>query len=244
MSVSETYSHDTLLGGRVQFRQPKEGYRAAIDPVLLAAAVKANAGTRVLDAGCGSGAALLCLAARLPNIDVTGLEIQSPLAALAGDNIQLNKFEARARVVVGDLAALPDIVCAYPFDIVMTNPPFAADGTVSPKASVATAHHEGGVDLEQWVAACLKLLKPKGRLVMVHRADRLSEVMAALAKNCGDLQIYPIYPKAGHAAKRVIVDAGKERKTGDTVHGGLVLHEANGTYTPQAEGILRDSAAL
>jgi tRNA1(Val) A37 N6-methylase TrmN6 len=244
VSELETYSHDTLLGGRVQFRQPKDGYRAAIDPVLLAAAVKCNTGARVLDAGSGSGAALLCLAARIPNLDVTGLEIQAPLAALAEDNIKLNKFDARARVVVGDLTALPDIVCAYPFDIVMTNPPFGADGTVSPKASVATAHHESDVDLAHWVGACLKLLKPKGRLVMIHRADRLGEIMASLGKSCGDIQIYPIFPKLGQSAKRVIVDAGKERKTGDTLHGGLVLHEESGAYTPQAQAILRDSAAL
>jgi tRNA1(Val) A37 N6-methylase TrmN6 len=235
---------DTLLGGRVLIRQPKEGYRVAIDPVLLAAAVKAKAAERLLDVGCGTGAAMFCLAARIANIDISGLEIQPSLAALATEGLKLNNLETRARIIVGDLAALPDIICAYPFDVVMTNPPFGADGTVSPKASVATAHHESDVDLAQWIHACLKLLRPKGRLVIIHRADRLGAIMAPLTPSCGDIQIYPIFPKAGQPAKRVIIDAGKDRKTGETLHAGLVLQSENGDYTARAEAILRRAEAI
>lgn len=235
---------DTLLNGRVRLRQPSEGYRVAIDPVLLAAAVQAQAGQRVLDAGCGTGAAMLCLAMRVPGIDVTGLEIQPELAALAEENVKLNNLSARGQVVVGDLLALPDIVCAYPFDIVMTNPPYGADGTVSPKASVAIAHHEGEAELSQWIGACLKLLKPKGRLVMIHRADRLSEIMAALVNECGDIRVLPIFPKAHQPARRVIIDAGKGRGTGDTIHLGLVLHSESGAYTTEADAVLRECVAL
>jgi len=239
-----TTTDDALLNGRVRLRQPKEGYRTAIDPVLLAACVRAEGRERVLDAGCGTGAAMLCLAARISGIDVTGLEIQPELAALAEENIAQNNLQSRARVVAGDLAALPDIVCAYPFDIVITNPPYGPDGTLSPDASLATAHHESHVDLARWIAACLKLLKPKGRLVMIHRADRLSEIMAALAPTCGDIQIHPIFPKAGQPAKRVIVDAGKDRRTGDSLHSGLILHGDDGAYTPGTQAILRDLATL
>jgi tRNA1(Val) A37 N6-methylase TrmN6 len=235
---------DTLLGGRVHLRQPKDGYRAAIDPVLLAAAVKAKAGDRVLDVGCGTGAAMFCLAARIPSIDISGLEIQPNLAALATLGVKLNHLEARARIIVGDLAALPDVVCASPFDIVMTNPPFGPDGTVSPKASVASAHHESHVSLNQWITACLKLLKPKGRFVMIHRADRLSEIMAALSLSCGDIQVTPIFPKASQPAKRIVIDAGKDRQTGDAIHAGIVLHSENGPYTTQAEAILRDAQPI
>jgi tRNA1(Val) A37 N6-methylase TrmN6 len=234
---------DTLLGGRVKLRQPKEGYRAAIDPVLLAAATRVQPGQRVLDVGCGTGAAMFCLAARLPTVDVSGLERQPELAVLAQEGIQLNGWAARARVVNGDLMALPDLICGYLFDIIMTNPPFAADGTVSPKQSVAQAHHESDVDLGQWIKACLGLLKPKGRLVMIHRADRLSEICAALAPTCGDIHIRPVFSKEGQPAKRVVVDAGKDRKTGDTILPGLILHAAGGAFTPQADAILRHAAA-
>ncbi len=235
---------DTLLGGRVKLRQPKHGYRAAIDPVLLAAATRVQPGQRVLDVGCGTGAAMFCLAARLPNVDVSGLERQPELAALAQDGIQLNGLAARARVVTGDLMALPDLICGFLFDIVITNPPFAADGTVSPNQSVAAAHHESDVDLTQWIKACLGLMKPKGRLVMIHRADRLSEICAALSPTCGDIHIRSVFPKQGQPAKRVIVNAGKDRKTGDTILPGLILHEAEGGFTTQADAILRHAAAL
>ncbi|MBL8629452.1 MAG: methyltransferase domain-containing protein [Rhodospirillaceae bacterium] len=245
----ENITEDTLLGGRVKLRQPKDGYRAAIDPVLLAASVRVQSGQfqsskRVLDVGCGTGAAMFCLAVRLPSVDVSGLERQPDLAALAQEGIHLNNLGARARVVQGDLLALPDLICGFQFDVVMTNPPFAADGTVSPNASVAGAHHESDADLGQWIKACSGLLKPKGRLVMIHRADRLSEICAALSSAYGDIHIRPIQPKAGQPAKRVIIDAGKDRKTGDTLLPSLILHTADGEFTAAADAVLRNGADL
>jgi tRNA1(Val) A37 N6-methylase TrmN6 len=239
-----TFSDDTLLDGRVKIRQPTDGYRVAVDPVLLAAAVTAAPGQRVLDVGCGTGAAMFCLAARVPGVDVTGLEIQPALAKFAEEGVALNNLGARARVVVGDLMALPDIVCAFPFDVVMTNPPYGADGTVSPKKSLAQAHHEQGIELSDWVSACLKLLKPNGRLAVIHRADRLSELLAALKPQCGDIHVIPIFPKPGQPARRVIVEAGKGRKTGDTLTAGLVLQSSDGSFTPAAERVLRQARGL
>ncbi|MBL8644897.1 MAG: methyltransferase [Rhodospirillaceae bacterium] len=244
LSVARDVTDDALLNGRVRLRQPKTGYRAAIDPVLLAAAVRASGSARVLDAGCGTGAATFCLAARLPLVDVSGLERQPELAALAQEGVALNNLSARARIVQGDLMALPDLICAYPFDIVMTNPPYADGGTVSPDAQVAAAHHESDADLGQWIAACVGLLKPKGRLVLIHRADRLSEILSCLKLRCGDIRITPLFPKPGEPARRVIVDAGLDRKTGDTLHPGLVLHGPDGAFTPKAQAILRDGLPL
>lgn len=235
---------DTLLGGRVKIRQPESGYRAAIDPVLLAAAVPAHGRERVIDVGCGTGAAMFCLAARVPTVDVTGLEIQSQLSKLAHESIALNGWELRARIMPGDLALLSDIVCAQPFDIVMTNPPFVADGTAPPDASVAIAHRESHLDLAAWIKQSLKLLKSNGRIVVIHRADRLSELLAALHPACGDIKILPIAPREGEPAKRVIVDAGKGRKSPDVLRPPLVLHGANGRFTPQADAVLFHAAAL
>ena len=242
--TSPEVTEDTMLGGQVRIVQPKVGYRAAIDPVLLAAAVKGKARDRVLDVGCGTGAAMFCLAARIPGIDVSGLERQPDLAALAQASIKLNAFETRARVVVGDLSTLPDIICAAPFDIVISNPPFGSDGPPSPQPSIAAAHHESDMNLTQWIGACLKLLKPKGRFLLIHRADRLGEIMSALRPGCGDIHITPLFPKKGEPAKRVIIDAGKGRNTGDTINPGLVLHTATGAFTVEAETILRGAAGL
>lgn len=231
---------DRLLDGRVLIRQPASGYRVAVDPVLLAAAVPAGAGHRVLDAGCGTGAAMFCLAARVPGVHVTGIEVQAGLAAYARAGLALNGVETTAGVVSGSIADAP----ASAFDIVMTNPPFGADGTPPPDASLARAHMEGDIDLSAWIRLCLAALKPKGRLVVIHRADRLSDLLDALHGRTGDIRIRPIYPKAGQPARRVIVDAGKDRRSPDTLLPGLVLHEEDGRFTAAADAVLRHAGAL
>lgn len=231
---------DLLLDGRVQVRQPAHGYRVAIDPVLLAAAAPAKAGQEVLDAGCGTGAAMFCLAARVPGVRLTGLEIQPELADLARDGVSLNRLDSAARVVTGDLARAP----RNAFDIVITNPPFGDGGTPPPDASLARAHMEGDIGLAAWIGHCLAALAPKGRLVMIHRADRLSEIMTALSGRAGDIRIFPIFPKRGQAARRVIIDAGKDRRSPDSLFPGLVLHENDGSFTTAADAVLRGAAPL
>ena len=232
-----------MLGDRITVRQPVTGYRAAIDPVLLAAGVPARAGQSVLDAGCGTGAAMFCLAARVPGLSLTGLEVQTGLAAFAQEGAKLNSFDNAARILVGDICTPPREL-KNAFDIVLTNPPYGDAGSAPPNASLATAHMESDVDLSRWIAACLSCLKQKGRFVMIHRADRLSDILAALHEKAGDVHIFPIYPKAGEPARRVIVSAGKDRRSPDTLLPGLALHGEDGRYTQDAERILREAQAL
>jgi tRNA1(Val) A37 N6-methylase TrmN6 len=241
--MAENVTDDRLLGGRVVVRQPATGYRAAVDPVLLAAAVDAQPTARVLDAGCGTGAAAFCLAARVPGVRITGIERNPAMARWAREGVALNDLAARIVVIDGDLAAPPPAF-REAFDAVMTNPPYAAAGTPAPDAGRAAAHHESDLDLAAWVAACLGCLKPKGRLVVIHRADRLSELLAAVKPAAGDIRILPIHPRAGEPARRVIVDAGKGRRSPDTLRPALVLHDDGGAFTPAAQAVLRDAAAL
>ncbi len=235
-------TEDRLLGGRVIVRQPVDGYRAAVDPVLLAAAVRAKPRQKVLDAGCGTAAAMFCLGVRVPGLELTGLEVQPAHALLAAEGVALNKL-SDTFIITGDiLRPPPDLLNV--FDIVLTNPPYGDSGTAPPNESLAVAHMEGEVDVADWIAACLACLKPKGRLVMIHRADRLSDILAALHGRAGDIHILPIFPKAGQAARRVIIDAGKGRKSPDTLLPGLVLHEEGGAYTAAADAVLRAAEAL
>jgi tRNA1(Val) A37 N6-methylase TrmN6 len=237
-------TEDRLLDGKVRLLQPEAGYRAAIDPVLLAAAVPAKGGDRVLDAGCGAGASLLCLAARCPELVVTGIEIDAATCALAERNIALNGWQERLAAVAGSIAAPPPPLAEGGFDQVMTNPPYLAQGTRPPDASRATAHMEGVLDLAGWLEACLALLRPKGTLTLIHRADRLDAVLAALHGKAGEAMILPLWPMAGRPAKRVLVRARKGVRGPASLLPGLVLHQPDGAYTPGAEAILRGGKAL
>jgi tRNA1(Val) A37 N6-methylase TrmN6 len=237
---------DSLLGGQVIFYQPAEGYRAAIDPVLLAAAVPAAAGTRVLELGAGAGAASLCLVRRVSGCRVTGLEIDPALVSIACTNAAENGFGDRLDFDVGNVAAPPKELRESSFDAVMANPPFRArgSGTPSPDPGKQRANEEAETPLRVWLDAALEMLKPKGSLVMIHRADRLDEVVSHLHGRAGDIAIFPLWPGAGKPAKRVIVRARKGIGTGSAVLPGLVLHEADGKYTAAAEAVLRDGGAL
>ncbi len=234
---------DTLLDGRVKLRQPAAGYRVAIDPILLAAAVPARERDTVLDAGAGVGAAALCLAARLPGVTACGVEIQAPLAALFAENAAANGVDDRVRVETGDLFAH---VAEGGYDQVMTNPPYhpAGGGRPSPDASKQRANVEADFDLAAWVSACLALLRPKGVLTVIHDAGRLAELVAALAPRAGDVRILPLWPRRGQPARRVIVQARRNVATPSTLLPGLVLHGPDGRFTRAAERVLRDGEAL
>ena len=235
-------TQDLLLGGRLRLLQPADGYRAAIDPVLLAAAVPALAGQQVLDVGCGVGTAGLCLALREPECRVTGLELQTELADLAARNLLLNGLAERVEVACGDLRTPP-----FPpgsFDHVMTNPPYHQGGTLSPHAGKALANSEGELPLADWLKACCKLLKPKGSLVVIQRADRLEEMLGAMQGRLGGVTVYPLWPKAGREAKRVLLWGTKGSKAPLTLAAGLMLHEEDGSYTERADALLRQAAGL
>lgn len=238
MAVTE----DGLLGGRLRLLQPAEGYRAAIDPVLLAAAVAAPEGGHVLDLGCGTGAALLCLASRRPDLTLTGIDADESALDLARRSAALNGMAARCAF---ERRAVEDGLPRQSFDAVLTNPPYLAEGRgTAPAASRRDAHMEGGADLACWLDEAMRSLRPKGSLHVVHRADRLPEILALIAPRLGAIEILPLWPKAGAEARRVIVSARRDRKSPARLLPGLVLHEADGRFTAEAEAILRDGLAL
>jgi tRNA1(Val) A37 N6-methylase TrmN6 len=244
--VADDLTDDHLLGGRVRFSQPARGYRVAIDPVLLAAAVTPMPYQRVLDAGAGTGAASLCLAARVPECRVLGLELQRDLHRIASHNVTRNQFDRQVEVIQGDLQRPPARLSAASFDHVMSNPPhLAAEETQSPHRERALAHAETTLDLAGWVAGCLRMLKPEGYLTLIHRADRLDELLAALLGRAGDLVVFPLWPAAdGRAAKRVLIQGRKGARGPLRLVPGLVLHERDGAFTAAAQTVLRDGLAL
>jgi tRNA1(Val) A37 N6-methylase TrmN6 len=242
MSPIADTSEDALLDGAVALRQPRRGFRVAIDTVLLAAAVPALGGDTVFEPGAGCGAAALCLARRT-GCRVIGVETQAELVALAADNARRNGLEARVSVLAGSIGD-PLPAAAGPFDHAMANPPYLAPGrgTRPPDEARAAAHVEGEADLKRWIAAMLSALKPKGMLTLVHRADRLDAILAALDGKAGGIVVFPLWPRIGTPARRIIVRARKGRRTPLSLASGLVLHQPDGRYTAEADAILRGAA--
>jgi tRNA1(Val) A37 N6-methylase TrmN6 len=231
---------DALLGGRVRLLQPKNGLRAAIDPVLLAASVPAQAGHSVLEVGCGSGAAALCLAVRVSGVSVIGLDVQADLIQLARDSADLNRVSERVSFVAGDLLAIPPAFADKLFDHVMANPPFARQGSgrISPDPARALASMEGAADLAAWVEFCIAHVKVGGTVTFIHRADRAGEVASLFAASALTTVVCPLGPK------RALVQGNKIGAGSVAYISSLDLHQAGGQFSAKAETILRDAGAL
>jgi tRNA1(Val) A37 N6-methylase TrmN6 len=233
---------DSLLDGRVKVAQPDEGYRVAVDAVLLAAAVDAAEGAAILDLGCGVGSVGLCLAWRRPDLRITGLDREPAFVAAARANAAHNGMADRLQILGADLRdPLP-----HQFDQVVMNPPYlkAGTATVSAHPLKAAATAESEAKLADWIAAARDALKPGGVLTLIHRADRLDDVLACVARSFGGIAILPIHPKPDRAAKRIILRARLGSGEPLAILPGLVLHEENGAFSPAAERILREGTPL
>lgn len=231
-----------LLGGRLVLRQPKAGFRSASDAVLLAAAVSARPGERVLDWGSGAGAAGLCLGRRVEGLELHGLEGNPAMAALSEANAAANGLDWR--VHVGRVERPPAELKALEFDHVLTNPPyFRADFRASPEVLRDEANRESASP-EVWLRGALKRLRPGGVLTLIQRAERLPEILAAIQGAAGSVAILPLAPRVGEAAKLILLRAVKGGRAPLRLAFPLILHAPEGRFTPEAEAVLREGAAL
>jgi tRNA1(Val) A37 N6-methylase TrmN6 len=239
-------TEDRLLGGRVLLRQPLRGLRAGLDAVLLAAGVSARPGERVLEAGCGSGAAMLCLSARVPGLSLVGVERDPALAALAAANAAANGLPAgRAALHRGDVLDLALARALAPCDHAFANPPFWPGGSPPPDPARRGATHEAGAELADWARFLAAALRPRGVLSLILPAARLEAGMAALAAaGCGGVRLVCFWPKAGEPARRVLLQARRGARGPARIGPGLALHEADGRFSAAAEAVLRDAAPL
>jgi tRNA1(Val) A37 N6-methylase TrmN6 len=239
---------DGFLGGALRILQPRAGYRAATDPVLLAAACPARPGDSVLELGCGAGVASLCLGCRVEGIALSGLERQPAYADLARQNAARNGIAFD--VTEGDLAHMPAPL-RRSFQHILANPPYfaPASGTAATDPGREAAQREE-TPLATWIDAAARRLVPGGSLTLIHEAARLPDLLAAIDRRLGSLALLPLAPRDGRPASRVILRARKGGRAAFRLLPPFVLHDGSvhdgdrDSFTPQAQAILRQGAAL
>jgi tRNA1Val (adenine37-N6)-methyltransferase len=249
MFAEDALTSDGFLGGALSIWQPKDGYRAAMDPVLLAAAVPARRGETVLELGCGAGVASLCLARRVPGIGIAGIERQADYAALARRNAAENGIAFD--VTTGDIARMPAALRALSFDHVIANPPYFPKGGGTPARDRGReAAQREDLALAEWLRIGLKRLRPGGWLTVIQSAERLPDLLSGLGPGAGSTAVLPVVSREGRAASRVILQTRKGGRAAFRLLAALVIHSGaehlrdGDDQTPEARAILRDAGAL
>jgi tRNA1(Val) A37 N6-methylase TrmN6 len=244
-------TEDAFLGGRIVVAQPVKGSRAGLDAVFLAAACPAKPGETVLELGSGSGIVSLAVAARIDGASVTGVEVDPALCELARDNARRNGLAGRVAFVCGDVTApakrlIEAGLAPDSFGHGLANPPFLAAGEarLSPEPMLCRAHAAAAGDLESWLRCLAAFIKPGGTVTIVHRADALPQLLSHAQGRFGGITIYPLFPRQGAPASRVLLHGRKGSRAPMRLAHGMVLHGAGNSFTPDAEAILRAGAGL
>ena len=237
------YTSDYLLNKKIKIFQPENGYRASTDAVFLSSLIDETIvknGAKILDVGSGTGAISLCLASRLQykNVEILGVDIQQDLVDLSNFSAKENGFDKYLFYEHLDIREKSPLLGGR-FDFVITNPPYSVNDMPSPNYSKKLAHNHQNFDLESWLSFCLKTLKPKGYILLIHRAEAINEILQSLSKKAGDIRIVPFYSKEHQVAKRVAIIAQKGSKAITQILPPFYTHNEDGTYTNKAESILR-----
>lgn len=241
INKDENTTVDDFLGGLIKLRQPKIGYRATSDAVMVAAAVPAKEGETILDVGCASGIVGLCIGARVPNLSITGVEIQPELVELACQNAALNG--QNLTVVEADISKKVPELHGIQFHHVVTNPPFYTETPARQSQQVEMAYKQV-VPLKKWIDFCLRHLRAKGTFTIIHRAESVPEILSLLNGRLGGIRLIPIWPKQGVNPKRVIIQGIMNSKKPFEIYTGFVMHHHDDTRTDEAERIMREGVSL
>ncbi|GAN61334.1 tRNA1(Val) (adenine(37)-N6)-methyltransferase [Acetobacter cibinongensis] len=246
MSELPSLSTGTLMAGKIRYDQFISGNRTGLEPVLMAASIPAKAGQRVAEIGCGAGAGLLCLSQRISGLSLWGIEVDAPSLALAQHNLDANQ---RTEVTLLNCFFPDDLPPDVPFgrfDHCFANPPWhASSGTPSPLSRRDLARRALPDTLESWVKGCTRLLRYKGTLTLILPADLLADACNALAQNrFGGTTLCPLWPKTGREARLMLLQSRYCVRSPSRIVPGVVLHEADGSFTPESRLILKDGQAL
>lgn len=239
----ENYTNDYLLDKKIKIFQPHNGYRASTDAVFLSSLLDEKLvrnNDSILDVGSGTGAISLCLASRLRNkaVSITGVDIQEDLVELSNYSARENNFDNFLHYEHIDIRKKTQLPSGT-FSFVISNPPYSDHDMPSPNKSKKLAHNHQDFDLTNWIGFCLKMLKPKGYLLLINRAEAIDEILSSIQHKAGSVKILPMYSKQGQDAKRVVIIAQKTSKGITKILPPFYTHNQDGTYTTKAQSILR-----
>lgn len=238
-----------VLNQRLALRQIEGGFRTSMDSVMLASACPAREGQSILDLGCGVGSVGLCILERVANTSLIGIDIQADHVEAAWKNAALNAMDGRADFECADILTLE----MESFDHVVFNPPYLEAGAhiQSPSKAKAKAmgHTHDDICIGDWIDCAFRHIKGQGSLTLIHNAGQTDDIIYALygaqgGRRFGAVEIFPLWPHQGQAAKRVIIRAWKHKKSPVTLHAGIIMHNEDGHYTAAADKILRDVERL
>lgn len=232
------YTEDTLFNGRLICRQHRDGYRFSVDAVLLAHFCRPAARAKVLDLGCGCGVISLILCYRFPELQLTGLEVQPALAALAHSNAAANNLSARLAVCQGDLRHISAYLPAESFDLVVTNPPYyrSDTGRISQENECALARHELCASPEAVLAAAAFALRNRGAFCCIYPAERLASILSTMAaQRLTAKRLQPVYSYPEDTrARLVLIEAKKNSGEGLHLLPPLCIYQhKNGAYSAE-----------
>ncbi len=238
-SQSRERSRDTLFDGELHCLQHREGYRFSIDPVLLAHFVRLGKDERLLDLGAGCGVLGLILlyrsAAQIRSL--TAFELQAGLAELSRENVELNRFYEKMKVVEGDLRSILNYLEPESFSTVVCNPPFyrAGTGRSSANGEALVARHQVACSLEEILSAAAAVLHNRGKLFMIYPAEGLGLLLAHLPQHrltIKRLQIVYSYPEPDSNARLLLLEAVKNGGNGlDLLPPFYVYDQKDGDYS-------------
>ena len=237
-----------FLGNKLEIFQFTNGYKGNMDSVLVAASVAAESGQKVLELGCGNGVALCCLLHRVGGLEVYGIEFDKKVGDLCRRNISLNKF--KAKIFNGDITTSIRELKSVSFDHVFMNPPYFKKNAVkkSPKPSSNQAKVET-VPLSEWFSVARKRCKPKGKITIIQRAERLPEIMECLGGHFGQITVQPISSFKDSIPKTIIVQATKNSSAAFTLLPPKTVHKRDSVsgkvvYEEELNKILRSGYPL
>ncbi len=234
--LKENERLDIIPGTKLNIIQNKNRFSYGIDAILLTSFIKIQKGSHVMDLGTGTGIIPLRLQGLYEPGRIIGVEIQQDMVEMATRSVYMNQLEDKIDIINMDLKDIPSRFKKSTFDIITSNPPYIkrGSGIVNPNKNFALSRHEISCTLEDIMRIAQYLLKNKGKLYLVHRPNRLSDIIwTAREYGLEPKTIQFIYPKANQAPNLLLLECIKGGNIDLKIEKPIVVYDDKGTYTEE-----------